>query len=114
MHVVYYEMHIRSTELVFIIAHRDLKGATGATVSTRSATPKCTSSGLLGDKVFSLGNPASHATHGNCLPPSSQIVQVRGYERIVESDQWSKAFVPLETQTAQRSIERKECKPSAR
>ena len=50
---------------------------------------------VLSDKIFSKNNRDNKLNHGYILgdlKPSTQIIQIRGTERLISKDEWSKVF----------------------
>lgn len=55
---------------------------------------------VLTDKCFEINDPANFETKGNILgnlPPSSQIVQITGLERIAIRKEWIQAILCAKT-----------------
>lgn len=108
MHTVFYTTAISTKDLVAIMNHTKKKG-----YSTKGIHKLCDPNvyklvskkddqtirqlfrHVLSDKIFKPNDPKNKQNHGKIcdnLPPSTQIVQVRGGEEIIEKTEWSKIF----------------------
>ena len=108
MHTVFYTTAISTKDLVAIMKHTEKKG-----YSTKGIHNLCDSNvyklvskkdgqtirqlfrHVLSDKIFKPNDQNNKQNHGkicNNLAPSTQIVQVRGNETIIEKNEWSKLF----------------------
>ena len=113
MHVVFYTTRINSSELVQIMKHTTKKG-----FATKGIHPLCDPAPyklnkrqvfrhVLSDKIFNSGNENNRKNAGtilNNLPPSTQIIQVRGNEPIVTKDLWKKHFELNEREVFKNAI----------
>lgn len=108
MHVVFYETRISTLDLQAIMKHTEKKG-----FSTKGVHKLCDPNvyklvskkpgqnsrqcfrHVLSDKIYKIGDEKNRMNHGTIcekLPPSSQIVQIRGSEPIINKTAWSALF----------------------
>ncbi|KAH7823516.1 uncharacterized protein MONOS_16679 [Monocercomonoides exilis] len=108
MHVVFYTTRISTIDLVKIMKHTDKKG-----YSTKGVHKLCdpkvyklVSSKMgyssrqlfrhvISDKIYKKDDERNKLNHGvilGDLPPSTQIIQTRGNEKIVTASEWSVIF----------------------
>jgi len=120
MHVVFYETMISTLDLQTIMKHTQKKG-----FHTLGVHPLCDPNvyhlvskkegqttrqlfrHVLADKIFRRGDDQNKMNHGYIignLPPSTQIVQVRGNEPIITKNQWSKLFTIKEDPIVEKKI----------
>ena len=108
MHVVFYETCIASDDLVQIMKHTEKKGFSTDGVHklcdpnvyklvSRKAgqTSRQIMRHVLSDKIYKPNDVKNRANHGfilDGLKPSTQIIQVRGSERVITEKEWSKVF----------------------
>ncbi len=108
MHVVYYNTAISSKDLVNIMKHTEKKGYSTKGVhylcdfnvyklvaKRDDQTSRQVFRHVLSNKIYKPNDPQNKDNHGNIcnnLPPSTQIVQVKGDEIIIEKSKWSKVF----------------------
>ena len=128
MHVVFYTTCISTQDLAAIMKHTTKKGYVMKGVhklcdpNVYKIVPKKEGQvsrqvfrHVLSDKIYRPNDPQNKANHGfiiDDLKPSTQIVQIRGNERIITEDQWGTLFKPFETRMEQRAAEKEEKKKS--
>ena len=130
MHVVFYETCISTKDLQMIMKHTAKKG-----YSTKGVHKLCDPNvyklvskkegqtvrqlfrHVLSDKIYKVGDEKNKLNHGficEDLKPSTQIVQVRGNEKVIEENEWKKLFkisekeVKKEEKKVERVIAKKE------
>ena len=108
MHAVFYETCISTFDLQAIMKHTEKKG-----FSTKGIHRLCDPNvyklvskkqgqksrqcfrHVLSDKIYKIGDERNKMNHGTIcekLPPSSQIIQIRGSEPIIGKIEWSSLF----------------------
>lgn len=108
MHVVFYETAISTIDLQNITKHTAKKGFSTKGVhhlvdpnvyklvsKKEGQTTRQLFRHVLSDKIFSINNEKNKLNHGlilNKKEPNTQIVQIRGSERIIKDDEWKELF----------------------
>ena len=108
MHVVFFETCISSEDLVQIMKHTEKKGFSTDGVHklcdpnvyklvSRKAgqTSRQVMRHVLSDKIYKPNDVKNRANHGfilDGLKPSTQIIQIRGSERVITEKEWGKVF----------------------
>ncbi len=108
MHVVFYETCISTNDLQKIMKHTEKKG-----YSTKGVHSLCDPNvyklvskkegqtirqlfrHVMSDKIYKIGDEKNKLNHGficEDLKPSTQIVQVRGNEKVIKEGEWKKLF----------------------
>ena len=108
MHVVFYETCIKTTELQAIMKHTEKKG-----FSTKGVHKLCDPNvyklvskkqgqktrqlfrHVMSDKIYKVGDEKNKLNHGlicENLKPSTQIVQIRGNEKVIGKKEWGMLF----------------------
>ena len=133
IHVIFYTTMIKAADLVRIMKHTDKKGFAMEGVhplcdpNVYKLVPRGDKEGsrqvfrhVLSDKIYNENDSRNKMNHGfilNGLKPSTQIVQVRGYEKEITEDKWSVLFREKETKMQERKriqVEKKETKMQER
>lgn len=125
MHVVFYETAIKTEDLQTIMKHTDKKGFeynvhqlcdhnVYKLVSRKEGQKtRQVFRHVLSDKIFKPGDSNNKENHGYILDgkkPSTQIVQVRGDEELIDEDRWRLVFKKKETKMEEKSRIKKERK----
>ena len=108
MHVVFYETCISTVDLQKIMKHTEKKGYSTKGVhelcdpnvyklvsKKEGQTTRQLFRHVLSDKIYKVGDEKNKLNHGficEDMKPSTQIVQVRGNEKVIKADEWKKLF----------------------
>lgn len=108
MHVVFYETCISTNDLQKIMKHTEKKG-----YSTKGVHRLCDPNvyklvskkegqtirqlfrHVMSDKIYKIGDEKNKLNHGficEDMKPSTQIVQIRGDEKVIKEGEWKKLF----------------------
>ena len=113
IHAVYYTTMIDSAELVDIMSYTKAKGFYKYTVNKHvdynvyKIKTRQLFRHVLSNKYYGPNDEKNTITAGhisNDLPPSTQIIQVRGNEKLIERDEWLKVFPQIISTTTQRKV----------
>lgn len=104
IHVIFYETMIRANELVEIMKWDKRNGYSYSVPQKADYNVYKLLSGqkfrhVLSDKFYGPGDEKNAQIAGfihNDLPPSTQLVQIKGDERLVEKDEWIKVIKPTQ------------------
>ena len=113
IHVVFYETKISTKDLVEIMKHTQKKGFAMEGVhklcdpnvyklvsKRENQTTRQVFRHVLSDKIFKPNDPQNKQNHGFICEnktPDTQIIQVRGNERLITKDEWQKLFYLKQT-----------------
>ena len=103
IHVIFYETMIRASELVEIMKWDKRNGYNYSIPQKADYNVYKLLSGqkfrhVLSDKFYGIGDEKNAQIAGlihDDLPPSTQLVQIKGDERLVEKDEWIKVIKPI-------------------
>ena len=119
MHVVFYETCISTVDLQKIMKHTAKKGFSTKGIhrlcdpnvyklvsKKEGQTTRQLFRHVLADKIYKVGDEQNKLNHGTIIggkKPSTQIVQIRGNERVIKENEWKQIFTVCENEMEEKN-----------